>query len=479
MKTRRPHTKSRNGCIECKRRHIRCDEGQPSCTNCEVAERTCFFPKPKTAKQKQKQGQSEPDAPSASLPDAVVNSHATTNGEHANMDVDFGQMPPLEFQQQPGHSSLGQVTDQTTDRSLLGYDALPPVTSLESNVWQIPSPASPMGFDDVHTPPADCHPGFLSIPNTISKAVFTPQHMILLYHANGVPNFTGPNRSAVEIAVRRAVDSPYLIDEVLAFTAFHIAYLYPGSAVPLRHLATELQTRALASFTRLTELVPNDHKPTAVPRFLFSGILGRHVLADTLAHYRADFHQFIDRFVACLDLNRGIRAVTPPAQYYLSDSELQPFLAVILNAQKNMEPGNECDPLKALMDNSDLSEASTSACRQAIEILQWAFDICKRLDEEDYPQAAAAFAVRVEIGFADMLRKYRPEALVVLAYYGVVLHRCRSFWAFGDAGASMIRAIAAHLGSYWQKALEWPLRVLETEGKPDPIIVVSGDSLGG
>ncbi|KAL2878182.1 hypothetical protein SGCOL_006432 [Colletotrichum sp. CLE4] len=401
QETRRSHKKSRNGCAECKRRHIRCDERQPSCANCEVAERACFFPSPKVSKQKRRQEQ-------------------------------------LQLRSEKPQSPL------------------------------TPSLASPMLLSGNHAPPSlECDDTFsiLGTPNALSEAIYTPQHMILLHHASSVPNFTGPARSAVDIAVRRAVNSPYLLDEVLAFTAFHMIHLYPGSADHLRHLATELQNRALSSFTRLTETVPKDDKATAVPRFLFSAILGRHVLADTLAHYRSDFKSFIDRLVECFNLNRGVTSVTPPARYYLQNTEISPFLNIILEAAKKMgQTGDECGALRRLLDDSDLSEASTEACREVIELLQWCFDICHVLDEEDYPQAASTFSVKVPVGFVDMLRKHRPEALLILAHYGVLMHRCRGFWPFADAGAFIIRAIARHLGSYWQEALAWPLDVLETEG---------------
>ncbi|KAJ3544146.1 hypothetical protein NM208_g1833 [Fusarium decemcellulare] len=39
------HKKSRAGCLECKRRHIRCDEGKPLCTNCITADRRCEYRK--------------------------------------------------------------------------------------------------------------------------------------------------------------------------------------------------------------------------------------------------------------------------------------------------------------------------------------------------------------------------------------------------------------------------------------------------
>ncbi|PTD07467.1 hypothetical protein HYE67_002797 [Fusarium culmorum] len=45
--SRRRHRKSRLGCMECKRRHIKCDERQPICANCIVSERPCSFPSPR------------------------------------------------------------------------------------------------------------------------------------------------------------------------------------------------------------------------------------------------------------------------------------------------------------------------------------------------------------------------------------------------------------------------------------------------
>ncbi|KAI1465554.1 uncharacterized protein F4812DRAFT_439283 [Daldinia caldariorum] len=48
--SRRPHTKSRKGCRECKRRKVKCDEIQPSCFNCTRYGVTCHYgpdtPKP-------------------------------------------------------------------------------------------------------------------------------------------------------------------------------------------------------------------------------------------------------------------------------------------------------------------------------------------------------------------------------------------------------------------------------------------------
>ncbi|TIA16707.1 hypothetical protein D6C80_04399 [Aureobasidium pullulans] len=41
---RRPHVKSKNGCLTCKRRQVRCDEHRPECLNCGRLSRKCEYP---------------------------------------------------------------------------------------------------------------------------------------------------------------------------------------------------------------------------------------------------------------------------------------------------------------------------------------------------------------------------------------------------------------------------------------------------
>lgn len=401
-----------------------------------------------------------PDSAALS-PGVEVSSHGSTN--ISSLDNEHLQLPSTTLSHRHNdHTDTSRSSDQLHRRLPPTDYFLPPITCGDADS-QTPPLASSMRLGGVHTPPT-CYPGLASASGTVSEAIFTPEHIILLHNAKTVPNYIGPDRNIIDIAIRHLTDSPFLIDEVLAFTAFHMASLYPGSDEYFRRLATEPQTRALNSFARLTDNVPQDDKATAVPRFLFSSILGRHVLAESLAHCGSDFHFFIDRLVECINLNRGIRAVCPQAWHNLYHSEVRPFLSLIRTAEeKIISPGNECDSLIRLMDKSDLNEASIESCRKAIAALQWSFDICHNLYEEDYPQSASAFSVRLEVDFVDVLRKHRPEALVILAYYGVLLYRCRSFRAFAEAGAPLIRTITGQLSSYWQEALTWPLHVLETE----------------
>ncbi|KAI0168060.1 putative Zn(II)2Cys6 transcription factor [Pestalotiopsis sp. NC0098] len=59
---RRQHKKSRNGCSECKRRHIRCDEQRPTCINCTKAERACSYTTEENHEQQQSPSRDEYNA---------------------------------------------------------------------------------------------------------------------------------------------------------------------------------------------------------------------------------------------------------------------------------------------------------------------------------------------------------------------------------------------------------------------------------
>ena len=43
MSSRKSHTKSRSGCVDCKRRKIKCDEQKPECSNCRKHSISCSF----------------------------------------------------------------------------------------------------------------------------------------------------------------------------------------------------------------------------------------------------------------------------------------------------------------------------------------------------------------------------------------------------------------------------------------------------
>jgi hypothetical protein len=59
-------------------------------------------------------------------------------------------------------------------------------------------------------------------------------------------------------------------------------------------------------------------------------------------------------------------------------------------------------------------------------------------------------------GFTRLLAAKQPVALVVLAYYTILLHSGRHLWQVGDAGCYIFALIEEYLGSRWGTWLSNP-----------------------
>lgn len=253
------------------------------------------------------------------------------------------------------------------------------------------------------------------------------------------------------------------MDQLLALAADHLALRYPENSLSYRRTATELQTRALMWFNR--DMQENPSQPNdriCIPRFLFATLLSIHLLYETLTYHRSSYHTFIDQFIESTHLHRGVRAFVHSSYEIILDTPLRPFL-LNFRAPETEYGGNECAELERIIDSSDLAPSTVAACRSACQTVQWAFNIHAVLPPDDSIHVATAFPVLLTADYVDALRKNRPEALLVLAYYGVLLHRCRRSWVIGDSGSFLIQLIADYLGSFWQEPMRWPLQVLRTE----------------
>lgn len=321
----------------------------------------------------------------------------------------------------------------------------------------------PEGFN---ASPASSHQE--SQQDSSTAATFKAKHLILLHHAEttmeGYMLGAGLLRPMVDIAVDWVIKAPYVMDQLLALSADHLALLSPDEAKSYRHTATELQTRAIEVFHKhLENLTEEDMDKACVPRFLFASLLSVHVLYETYAYYRTNFQVFLDRFVQSIHVHRGVRTIINNTYPLILKSSLRQSLIDVRNAEAMGINGTECNELGRFIERSDLGPATSHGCKEAVKSLQWAFDLQAALGGQDGVRAGTAYPVLLSLEFIDALRKPQPEALIILAHYGVLLHRCRDSWIFGDAGAYLIHLIADHLGPFWQEPMQWPLEVLSTE----------------
>ncbi|KAL2811278.1 hypothetical protein BJX63DRAFT_399578 [Aspergillus granulosus] len=374
---RRAHRKSRNGCLECKRRHVKCDERQPVCSNCTTSQRVC----------------------------------------------EYGS------------------------RFLSAY----PRSPLPGRVGQSASPAPASGGAS----PESQGPSSAPVPDQPVNML----HVDLFHNLYTEVHLTfDPTRSFPWLAdlVGESITTPYLVNELLAFSALHLSTTRPSRREFYRYHAAHLQTHALSIFK---ESNPQVTQETCVPLFLFATVLGIHMLCDTLI-YREEtsLPAFLPRFVHFFRLYYGVRAVISEAWSIIQDTVLAPTFNYgrdVYAFDGHFGPG--CSKLLSLITNANLGKDLTDTYRQAIESLQSCLNVTEGSHE---PHASingvTTWPILVQIEFGDLLEQERPEALVILAHYALLLHRFRHSWLFGDSGQFIIVEVTRHLGDEWKEWLEWP-----------------------
>lgn len=315
-------------------------------------------------------------------------------------------------------------------------------------------------------------------PDPQPTPCFDVRHLVLLHHletefvkASGPVSWLGSAAAAscAEAVFQSAVSAPYLMDELLAFSALHLSTLQSDIAGKAEYLrqAAELQTRGLALFNSVKPQVRNEN---CIAMLAFASFIGMHSLFDAVNSCPDSID--LDKITNYLKLHRGVGAITDQSWHVLRHSEIRHIIDSIeagseLYHQQFGDTENECDQLMSLVHESSdkLGPRSYKACREAVEALHWVFGVRRTVSQVYSTQIILAWPVRISADFVELLEQRQPIALIILAYWAVLLHADRDFWAFGHAGRNLINCLLAYLGSYWNQWLHLPRRVLKHEGR--------------
>jgi hypothetical protein len=277
------------------------------------------------------------------------------------------------------------------------------------------------------------------------------------------------DREHLRIMMPAALSAPYLMHQILALSALHLSHTRVAEAKNYREEATALQTQALSLFNDTLAEITTEN---CVPMLIFASFLGLHSLAEAVSASETDAEDFLDRFVAYLNLHRGVRSVTAQSWNFLTQSNL----ASILNrAERSLGTASSqaqeratlvANNLDSLLDHADMGTVSGTACRNAVSHLQLIYqselsagEVSQ--EEQQSPGLIWAWPVLLSGDFTGLLMKRKPEALIILCHYAVLLHQHRRMWLVGNAGWMLIEAITRFLGTYWKQWLDWPNQMLE------------------
>lgn len=176
-------------------------------------------------------------------------------------------------------------------------------------------------------------------------------------------------------AVKVGLLYPFLLYEILAIAALHLATIRPERQDFYRTRATELQSYALNGFNNVEKQVDQSNC-VAVP--LFSSLLGVHNLADRPGAPNLGFSEYLDHLLSYVSLTRGVRNLVIADWWpYLQESEIKPLTRL---STRDPQPPygtipSECRKLYELTRESELQPSSVKAYSTAIDRLFWLFAI--------------------------------------------------------------------------------------------------------
>ncbi|XPS78339.1 hypothetical protein M3J09_010354 [Ascochyta lentis] len=361
---RRSHKKSRSGCMQCRQRHVKCDETRPSCRLCVNSRRECSF-----------------NHPSRALP-SKLSTH------------------PITLESPRGNDS--SVASVSTLRSTL---STPAHLSLRQSSVLVPVIDGNVNLDHIER----------LIHLSLEKDMFNL--------ASGIENY---DPSSLILALVTRLNSPALMHQLLAFSSRHLAYEQPERSTFLCHQAVALQTKAISLFNTMYNASSLDiDRSNCVIILLFASVLGHHVLADVLSTRPAEgLDALVGHYCQCFETRRGIYTIVKTAWPIFMASELEPILS-LSSAFTSREPrGHHCQLAREMVDESNqLFQKEKEACRSALRYLQIGLDAVTAESEEcNRYQMICSWIMLITPDFASLLSAMRPEALVIFAHYAEMLH---------------------------------------------------------
>ncbi|KAJ3500373.1 hypothetical protein NM208_g17158 [Fusarium decemcellulare] len=250
-----------------------------------------------------------------------------------------------------------------------------------------------------------------------------------------------------------AVAHPFLMHQILAVSAFHLATLDKSNSQMHLSKAFQHQHHTICGITaEVSNVTPkNCHALFAASSLLFMGAFA----ASTAATGKPQ----VDDILGVFSLVRGVGTIMNLSQHVSNEGILREFM------QCNAEPGSTgllgllLEQLPRIYQNLNgdgVDHEAEALVKDAIFGL--GASTAKASAATPELNVALIWPMTLKDGFLELLRAHNPAALVVVAHYCTVLHAVGSdFWFIRGWGHRLITAVADALGPEWQAAIKWPV----------------------
>ena len=252
----------------------------------------------------------------------------------------------------------------------------------------------------------------------------------------------------------------YLMHALMALSALHL-YHQDTSRVDMFTRGTALQGIALR------QVQPHLSQPTAeesLPLFCFSAMTTIYSLAEPAIHPRQASIDPIDTLLRFIKLGRGIMAVLLPQWEYLCTTSAGPLLnmpSYRIDMFPDVDKHFPTYPRLRQLVTSLESKSQQDACLDALEKLYTFFAAMQLETSRPFlTNFIQAWPVFLQQPFMNLLSERHPIALVIAAYYAVLLNMAYETWWIAGWSKWLLGGIQGSLDGEWTTYLEWPREIV-------------------
>lgn len=261
-------------------------------------------------------------------------------------------------------------------------------------------------------------------------------------------------------AVNLGFKHDFLLRGILAIAAYHMSFYQPDRSAELELVASNHQTLALSSFQ---ETLANVNESNCYALFAFSCLIIVMAFASNTKAKPSDFNSEVLQWFYLL---RGASIVLQMHSEAIKSSFLKPLLDemsrtetvpphTIPDADRITDLFRICNVLN---HDRETSQAYTMAISSLLSTFTQA-SICKTQGKGTV-LAGFVWPTTLPPKFVDLLSEKQPEALVILAYYCVIVHWSEAgtndTWFLQGWGRYMFETVGDLLPQPWHEHLDWP-----------------------
>ncbi|KAI3401436.1 hypothetical protein diail_10870 [Diaporthe ilicicola] len=265
------------------------------------------------------------------------------------------------------------------------------------------------------------------------------------------------------------------MNALLGVAALHLSHIRPTQREYYHDQAVQLQTHALSIFNQQPPQVTSDN---CLSLIIFSHLTSLQMLYETTRNCNdIDTFEPLSHFLEYIKVYRGVVSIAREAWAALLQSNLaHVFTAGTSLANYKSVGGNQMQTIggsqmtelrSVILISQTLDREQKWLCVEAVDRLQSILSSMEQDPDKKSENGEAysfhslslvhAWPCLAHEEVLHLLCNKAPEALLMLAYYGVLMHRNRHFWTYTDVGHILVRTIARYLGPDWQHFMAWPL----------------------